>query len=865
MKLLQAARPVRRALLLSLCVLCAPQACVYASARGTPQEGASAREASSISVEGVALTGPFSLPQRRAGRLYLPLLSVARALGDQARVDASARTVEVRRQTGVVADFDASLRQVRENGSPVLVLADAPALDFPPQPEALMLPQEVVSALLDASIQLDETAGVVRVTRSRAGLREATQTARRRGLLEVYGAEYEYNLDRYPTGFSQNLTLRSAGRFADARFNFLGNLSGSTGAGASTFRTATLAFERAGGQRFALGDFGTGTDLTYISSTVRGAWAQLPARNARVTAFFGRSVGGQDFVRAEPPAGFEASPEPSPEPHLRRQTFDTNTAGAYVTFGPTLARRPQSSDALQLNAGFLSFDGPARQGRLFTGALRASSARFGLRADAAAGVFEGSLFDGTRAKGTAAAADVSGFLNVRDGLTLQGQFSYAGRNFLHAQAGAGAPLNLKSLGLTWRPHRRLTLSAAGTSSARADVPGRGERLTTASASFAPARFLSNILVSHTRTRAPHGGTSYTLLNATRDLRRWHLFLNASSVKGPGLAYRSAQGGASLRLGETGSLQLSQSFGSRGALGGAADWWSHGLLSRRLSLGAGLGYTRGEGSPLKTYERVNVGARLPFGQTLQVSYGHLQSGPQINFSLRGPLFSRRESRAEAAADVKELNTHGSVSGRVYQDLNFDGRYDPGVDRPQAGVRVRVDGNLSVETDREGLYRVARAQAGEHTVALDLLSVRADLTILGGESQTVLLRPGYEASVDFRTVRTGRVAGAIWLDLDGDGAQGPDEPPLADVRVVTAGGRDTLTDEQGAYVIGDLPPGQHLLLVDLKTLPENTLVRATLGGQQAGEAAGSLQVSVRAGAETGGINFAVRPRPAEIKRF
>ena len=583
--------------------------------------------------------------------------------------------------------------------------------------------------------------------------------------------------------------------------------------------------------------------------------------------FFGRSAGGQEFSTAELSPVPEASPSPSPAPDHPRRTYDTKTAGAYVTFGPA-AGGAHGHAAPQFSAGVLTFDGPRRGGRLLTGAVRASSARYGPRADVGAGVFEGSLFDGTTVKGTAAAPDVSGFVNLRDDLTLQGQYVTRGRNFLHPQAGAGTPVNLASLGLTWKPHRRLTVSAAGTDSSRAETPGGRERLTTASVSYAPPRLLSNLFVSHTRNRTTHGGAaSYTLLNATRDFRRWHLFVNASSIRSFGLTHRNAQAGASVRLGESGSLQMSHSLGSGGARGGSVDWWAQSFLSPRLSLGAGVGYSRAAGSGVKTYERVSGGARLPFEQTLQISYGHLQSGQQINFSLRGPLFSQRESRAELAATAKELNDYGSVSGRVYQDLNFNERYDPGVDRPQANVRVRVDGNLSAETDPEGLYRIARARAGEHTVALDLLSVRADLTILGGESRALVLRPGFDAAVDFRTVRTGRVAGTVWLDLNGNGTQVPDEPSLADVRVVTGGGRDTLTDEQGAYVIGDLPPGEHLLLVDLKTLPDNTLVRATLDASPSHEkdATGSLQVVVKAGAETGGVNFAVRPRPAAVKRF
>jgi len=58
----------------------------------------------------------------------------------------------------------------------------------------------------------------------------------------------------------------------------------------------------------------------------------------------------------------------------------------------------------------------------------------------------------------------------------------------------------------------------------------------------------------------------------------------------------------------------------------------------------------------------------------------------------------------------------------------------------------------------------------------------------------------------------------------------------VRIVTGSGRDTLTDGQGQFTLGDLPPGEHVILIDEKTLPDNT--RST---------GGSLRVTVEAAAK------------------
>lgn len=875
---------------LTLCLLCAlcPTVVARAGASDSPAAASAAqgaskqREAVQISVEGAALTGPFSLPQLRGERLLLPVVSIARALGDTVQVEQAARAVRVHRQTGVKADFDAPLGLVRENGATVLVLSGTHDIDFPPQPEALMLPVEITSALLGASIHLDPAGRVVHVRRGQAPTAPVS-SVKWDTVVEIFDADYDYGLDQYPTGFNHNLTVRADGRLLDGRFYTSGTMSGATGRGLASLNTGSFIYERPNGQRFAAGDIGVANDLVFMSSMVRGVSAQIPAGSVTVSAFAGRTPGG--FV--EPSTLNQPLPQTSPTPeldqHRSRPTFDTTVLGAYVTFGRAAAG-PYRPALLQFSAGAMSFDGPARSGRVLSGGVRSSSARHGLRGDFAVGTFSGSHPDGVEIDGAGVAADISGSFNLRDDLTVQGHYTFNSENFVAAQAGAASSLNLRSLGLTWNPRRWLTASFTDTTSSRPNRPDSRDRFTTATLNLTPSRYLSNVFVSHTEYTTAHaGGGSYTLVNATKNMSRWSLFANASRIKSNGGTHQHAQIGARVRLRDADSLQLSQTVGGNGTLAGTADWMTQSLLAKRVSLGAGLGYSRSASSPLSFYERLNANVSLPFRQTLQISYGHLQTGTQLHVSLRGPLFFRPRAHPESGASAAELNRYGSVSGRVYQDLDFNGRFDAGVDQPQANVRVRVDGNLSVVTDKNGAYRIDNAQAGEHTVALDLLSVRADLTILGEGSRPVILSGGFNTVVDFRTARTGRATGAVWLDANGNGRQDADERALPDVRVVTSTGRDTLTDENGQFVIADLAPGLHVLVVDIKTLPDDTVVRALVAdgspvlkalnaspqpndaGQATATAAGSVQVTVTAGAETGNIRFAVSPKPPERKLF
>jgi len=271
------------------------------------------------------------------------------------------------------------------------------------------------------------------------------------------------------------------------------------------------------------------------------------------------------------------------------------------------------------------------------------------------------------------------------------------------------------------------------------------------------------------------------------------------------------------------------------------------------LSAGLGYTRSDTAPLHTSEYLSGSIKLPRNSSVQFSYLKAQTGTTALISLHGLFFSSKRSERAINGPLAELNSYGAVYGRVYQDVNLNGRFDQGIDQPQANARVRVDGNRYVVSDADGNFRIDSVARGDHSVYLDLLSVRADLTLLDNTQQLITLDSRRDMVVDFRVVRTGRIAGLVWLDANGNGRLDEGEQPLVDVRVVTGSGRDTLTDEKGYFVIGDRPPGEHIVLMDEKTIPE-----------QAKSVAGSQSIKVSAGNQTDTV-FPVMLLPDQIKKF
>ncbi len=800
----------------------------------------------SIIVNGRPLSGPNSAAQRQGGMILMPIVSLARVLGDTVTVDADARTIKVQRQTGISADLDTRLGQVRENGSTVLSVSNTSELIFTPNADQMFLPVEIAAALFDAAIRYDDAQNAVIVTRGGAQL-DAISSKSTWSFAELYKVDYDYSLNRYSSFTSHNLILNATGRLADGRFNFLAN-SSTTKERRISPRNVNFTFERPNGQKYTAGDLGTGTALQFMAANVRGGMAAIPFKNVTFTAFGGRANSGT--IVAQP----IITPDGEPQLPVRVQSrFDTNIFGFYATQTSTPSSFHPSP--LTLSAGVLSFSGPAKSGEFVTTSANYGGRRFRLQGDFGFGKFKGIGYDDQRVNGTGTALDVSGTFQVTDALAVQGRYAYISRNFLSPQTGLRDPMDLKAAGVTWSPKKWLSTSFNASTIKRPGDTAKRDSFVTAALIITPDGTGTRLYLSHTQSsNSQIKSAAFTLFNASKDFSRWRLYVNATRIKTLGPASMNAQAGANFKVNDQQSIEVSQGIGSHRTLNGQVDWRTSGLGSKHLSFSAGMGYSYGQNSKFTAYERVTASLNLPRQSSLQVSYMNSNAGPTLLVSVRGTLFRKKEAAAYLGASISEANSFAAVRGRVYQDVNLNGRFDEGVDQPQADVKVRVDGNRYVVSDATGMFSFDSVMAGDHKVSLDLLSVRADLTLLSGDARQSALKAGSESTIDFRLVRTGRLRGHVWLDANENGKFDEGEQPLADVRVLTGSGRDTLTDADGYFVIADLAPGEHVVLIDEKTIPEKT---------KSGFKPMTLQVFP--GRETAEVDLNVLMIPADVKHF
>ena len=817
--------------------------------RATPKPASpkpATQETSVIIVNERALVGPNSAVQMRGGRLFLPVATIAQALGDTFSADATLRLVTIRRQNGTVAVFNAPLNEVRENGALVLTVSGTADLVFPPTQNELMLPAEIVAALLDVIVRRDERNAIVI---SRKSIQADTiRTGAKHAPWEIFQIEYDYNYSRYTAVGDHSLVLRGTGRVGDARLSFIANSSVGVTHNSSrpTLEGGTVRLDRPNGQSFVGGEFGTGTDVEFLSAAVRGGLVQLPFHRVRLDFFGGQTTSG---VPELPSISTNENVKLKPYSILGLN-YDTKIFGAIVTTASPTARQSDFT----LSGGALHFGSPKRNGNLVAGGLKYISGLSRLQADVAAGQFSGVNRFGTPITGTDVAINLTGSYQLTEQLVVQGRYAYVGKDFLSPQSGMHEPTSLAAAGMSWQPRKWFT---AALSASTATTPGRANqfnRYVTASVSVAPDNALPALFISHTQSgTAQLRSSAFTLITATKKFNRWNMFFNGSRIKTFGSSALNAQVGGNMRINEWNTLEVSQSLGSHGIVSGMATWQMSNLFNNRLGLSGGLGYSRSNTASFHTTEYLSASMKLPRNTSLQFSYLKNQTGMTALLSLHGLFFSSKRAERAINGPLADLNSYASVYGRVYQDVNLNGRFDPDIDLPQANAKVRVDGSRYVVSDASGNFRIESVTRGEHSVYLDLLSVRADLTLLDNTQQLITIDSTRDAIVDFRVVRTGRISGVVWLDLNENGRLDDAEQVLPDVRVVTGSGRDTLTDEKGYFMIGDLPPGEHIVLLDEKTIPEQT--RSILGSQT---------IKVSAGNETNTV-FPVSPLPDQIKKF
>ncbi|MEI2731873.1 MAG: SdrD B-like domain-containing protein [Dermatophilaceae bacterium] len=233
-------------------------------------------------------------------------------------------------------------------------------------------------------------------------------------------------------------------------------------------------------------------------------------------------------------------------------------------------------------------------------------------------------------------------------------------------------------------------------------------------------------------------------------------------------------------------------------------------------------------------------------------------------------------AQARRDVDFGYTGpGSIGDQVWLDTaaTGDATFDPGTDRPLAGVAITVtylgpDGApgggddivFTTTTDATGTYTVTGLPLGAYTVAASppvTLTPTYDADGLATpnlSAVTLTAEAPVNADQDFSYTGAGSIGDLVWHDRNGDGQVQPGEEGIPGVTVTaTWAGPDGVfgtpddivlppvtTGADGSYVISNLPPGEFRVDLDPATIPVGYVPTYDLDGGPPRSATVTLEV-------------------------
>jgi len=162
--------------------------------------------------------------------------------------------------------------------------------------------------------------------------------------------------------------------------------------------------------------------------------------------------------------------------------------------------------------------------------------------------------------------------------------------------------------------------------------------------------------------------------------------------------------------------------------------------------------------------------------------------------------------------KPTAERGTMTARVYRDLDGDGVYTEGVDEPLEGVRFTSDNTkMPQKTNDKGLVFVTSLDTYESvSFGIDKASLTDPFWVSTPEAVQVTLRPGVPGHVDFPVVTTGEIDGVVYRQKD-DWSE-----PASDVVIQLVNQDGEVVDEvrsqyDGFYLIEFIRPGKYSIRI------------------------------------------------------
>ena len=187
----------------------------------------------------------------------------------------------------------------------------------------------------------------------------------------------------------------------------------------------------------------------------------------------------------------------------------------------------------------------------------------------------------------------------------------------------------------------------------------------------------------------------------------------------------------------------------------------------------------------------------------VSYGlHFVD---LVYNSTSPFFFTTASRVQTDADT-EVNFGVGISlARLFGSV----RSDAGIGLPGVEINIsKSSQHFSAQTDAQGKFRVEGLSGGEYEVKVDIDSVPPGYSLADLETQRTIVETSDPARVAFTLKAVRNISGRVTIY---DGASHQEMPAHGITVFLRELSRASLTDENGVYLLRDLPAGPSGLVV------------------------------------------------------
>lgn len=158
---------------------------------------------------------------------------------------------------------------------------------------------------------------------------------------------------------------------------------------------------------------------------------------------------------------------------------------------------------------------------------------------------------------------------------------------------------------------------------------------------------------------------------------------------------------------------------------------------------------------------------------------------------------------------------SVTGLVYKDLNDDGKKqdnESGIENVKLFIEKK-----EIITDKNGSYILTGIKGKKATVGIDVSSLPQGFVVSGPGLREIEIEQGKMYRVDFGIISRSEIYGMVFEDIDGNGKFGIGDIGIGKVNLSLEDGRGAVTDSKGQYYFRRVATGEHIITLDIDSLP------------------------------------------------